>query len=467
MSEGRVFDAWSLPGDAGVPDEPPRHFDAGPIRVRYPAGEAAWVSSVTEVLRGAAAGLRSRSVREIAALLGRVGARFLDVEDPLRARALQLLPATSGLSAEMAAAVLDGMASDWTPEGMARVVAADFPDPRVLDAFVEAGGGRLRALGPELCIQIVSGSVPGVGATALLRSLLVKAPTFVKPGKGDIVLPVLLAEALREADEELGAALAVMYWPGGSLALEDAVLERADVVTAYGGDASVAALRARTPVTARFLAYHHRMSFGVVGRAGLDERHRVRVASEVAGAVAFFDQRGCVSPQVVYVEEGGDVTPAAFARDLAVALEALEAHLPGGDLDPSEASAVHQARGSAEVLAASGAGVEVHHGGAAPWTVVLDPDSALDVWCVGRLVRVRPVDDASDVPRLLSPLARHLQTVAVAGLGEETAALAEGLARVGVTRVTSFDAAPFPPPGWHHDGRGALEALVRWVDLEV
>lgn len=462
-----MFDAWSLPRDAGVPDAYPHHFDVGRFRVRYPAADVAWLGRVTGALRGAAGGLRRRSVRDVVALLGKVGARFLDFEDPLRARALAWLPATSGLSAEMAAAVLDGMASDWTPEGMGRVVAADFPDPRVLDGFVESGEGRVRALGPELCVQIVSGSVPGVGATALLRSLLVKAPTFVKPGKGDIVLPVLLGEALREADEELGAALAVMYWPGGSLALEDAVLERADVVTAYGGDASVGQLRARTPVTARFLAYHHRMSFGVVGRASLDTRHRVRVASEVAGAVAFFDQRGCVSPQVVYVEKGGEVTPADFARDLAVALGALEEHLPGGDLDSGEASALHQARGSAEILAASGAGVEVHHGGAAPWTVVLDPDAALDVYCVGRLVRVRPVDDASDVPPLLSPMARHLQTVAVSGLGEEMVALAEGLARVGVTRVTSFDAAPFPPPGWHHDGRGALETLVRWVDLEV
>ena len=46
------------------------------------------------------------------------------------------------------------------------------------------------------------------------------------------------------------------------------------------------------------------------------------------------------------------------------------------------------------------------------------------------------------------------------------APLAEALARAGATRIAPFDAAPFPPAGWRHDGRGPLEELVRWVDLE-
>ena len=191
-----------------------------------------------------------------------------------------------------------------------------------------------------------------------------------------------------------------------------------------------------------------------------------RTASEVAGSVAFFDQRGCVSPQVVYVLEGGEIDARGFASLLAEGLRTLEDHLPGGALDGLESSMVHQVRGTAELLAASGSGVEVHQGGDASWTVVFDPGEARLPYCVGRVVRVKPVPTWKRIVALLAPMAAHLQTVGVAGLGDQTEAVAEALARAGATRVTGFAEVPFPPPWWHHDGQGPLAALVRWVDLE-
>lgn len=463
----RTFQGWSLPDGAAVAAVPGPSFQAGEVRVRYPDVDAQWVRRTAEMLRDGREGLAVRPVRAIAAALGRVGARFLDATDPLRVAALDLLPETSGLSPEMAAAVLDGMASDWTEERFVRLLDAEFPDPGALDGFVTSGSRRVRAVGPRLCVQIVSGSVPGVGANALFRSLLVKGPTLLKPGRGDVVLSVLAANAIREEDPILGDAVGVVYFPGGTESLEDAALLAGDVVTVYGGDEVVRSLRARAPVTARFMAYHHRISFGVVGRDALVAEHVHQAVSEVAGAVAFFDQRGCVSPQVIYVEEGGPITPRAFARALAGALEVLEDHLPGGTLDPAEASARHQARGTAELMAASDMGVELHHGGEAGWAVIYDPAQAFAPSCVGRVVRVKPVADILHTPTLVAPFGSHLQSVGVAGCGERLAELAVALARAGVSRITGFDAMPFPPPDWHHDGQGPLRALAGWVDLEV
>jgi hypothetical protein len=449
---------------AGVPD---LGFDADGWDVRHLAPSPDWVSGLARRLKECRTELRRRSSRELAVLLGTVGARFLDPGDPIRARALAALPATSGLSSEMAAAVLDGMAYDWTPERLQEGVHADFPDAGVLDGFIGRGCRLVHAVGPELCLQVASGSVPGVGATALLRSLLVKGPTLVKPGRGDVVLPVLMAEALREADPLLGSAVAVVYWPGGRSDLERAAMKEADVVTAYGSDESVRALREQTPVHTRFVAYHHRVSLGIVGRAALAGEGRHRVASDVAGAVSFFDQRGCVSPQVLYVEDGGDVSPAGFAREVAAALERLEARLPMGGLEPHEAGAIHQLRGTVELEAATGSGAAIHHGGDRLWTVVYDPSPDLVLSCVGRVVRIKPIHDVGAVPALLSPFGDHLQTVAVAGVEAGLEALARALVSVGVSRITRFDAVPFPPPGWHHDGQGSLSALVRWADVEV
>ncbi len=465
-SRSKPFHAWALPAEVALPGGAELQFETGGLRVLYPDATVEWMRHVTDVLDGGREALLGRSAAEIARVLGRVGGRFLDPEDPVRRAAVELLPATSGLSPAMAEAVLDGMASDWTADRLEGMLVAELGGGEAVDGFVRTGHGQARAIGPRLCTQIVSGSVPGVGVTALLRSLVVKGPTLLKPGHGDVVLPVLFASALREEDPDLADATAVIYWAGGSEHLEDVALRAADVVTVYGDDDTIVSLRARSPATALFVPYHHRVSLAVVGRDALTPESVRRAACDAAGAVAFFDQRGCVSPQVVYVEEGGEVTPRRFAAELAGSLAELEKRLPGGTLDALEASTIHQLRGTAELRAASGDGVEVHHGGPAAWTVIYDPAPASAASCVGRVVRVKPVRDLLQVATLAAPFREHMQTAGVVGCGDRLEALANALARVGLTRVAPLSAVPFPPPWWHHDGQGPLGVLLRWVDLE-
>lgn len=476
-----AFDAFALPGQVTVDELALAGYREGSLEVRYVDASAAWIEQVAAGIGAARGRLSTRRASEIAGALGRVGARFVDPTDPMRSEALELLPVTSGLSPKMASAVLDGMAADWTEAPLLRLLTAELGGARALDGFVAGtpDGASLpgdrepasdlragtMAVGPRLCVQIVAGSVPGVGVTALIRSLLLKGPTLLKPGRGDVVLPVLFARALREADPELADALAVVYWPGGRGELEEAALAAADVVTAYGSDETVRALRARTPVTARFVSYHHRVSVGVVGRDALASPATLeRTAAEVAEAVAFFDQRGCVCPQTIFVEGPEDLA-STFAAAVADELDRLEEELPSGALDAAEASSLHQFRGAVEMMAAAG-DLEVRHGGASPWTVVLESGERMVGACPGRTVRLRVVGDVLEVPGLLTPISLHLQTVGVAGGVDAVEALAAELGMLGACRVVPFRAVPFPPPWWHHDGRGPLRDLVRWVDLE-
>jgi hypothetical protein len=301
--------------------------------------------------------------------------------------------------------------------------------------------------------------------------LVVKAPTLLKAGGGDGLLPALYARALAEVEASLAESLAVLYWPGESAAHLDAALAMADTVVVYGADDTVAAVRARVPVTTRLVEYHHRVSVGVVGREALSRATVTETAADVAAAVAMYDQRGCVSPQVVYVEEGGACSPRDFAERLASAMRAAEKRWPGGGLAVAEASRLHQARGTSEMMAAEHGG-GVHHGGMAAWTVTWEPRDFANVAnfasmpVSGRFIRVRPIRDASELPNALLPLATHLQTVGFAGLGNRVEALATALGRIGASRLAPFRAVPFPPPAWHHDGRGPLLDLVRWLDLE-
>jgi hypothetical protein len=409
--------------------------------------------------------LVNRPVGEIVEVIGRVAERLLDPADELRVTAERALPVLTHYSPAMVHRVLDSMAADWRAEPLRELLRAEFGDPRVLDGFRPAprGDGRHAAFGPRLAAQFFSGNVPGVAVTALVRALLVKSASIGKTAMGEPLLAALFARGIAREDAELGACMAVTYWPGGDEEMERAALERADAVVVYGGADAVDSVRSRTPSSARFLGYGPKLSFGVVGRGRLSEERAANAACAAALDASTFDQQGCVSPHLFYVEEGGAVSPREWAALLAREMAAVERDLPRGPLAPSESSAIRQLRAQAEFAP----GVELHASAeGTAWTVVYDPDPAFAASCLNRVVRVKPVPDLSRIPALVERVAPVLQTVGVSADPEAAEALAEALGRLGASRVAPLGRMAWPPPAWHHDGRPPLRALVRWCDLE-
>lgn len=408
-------------------------------------------------------------VERILKAVDRVARRLRDPMDPLRLEALTAVRGQAGYSLAMATRVLDGMSRDWARSRLEALLQAEFPDPGVLDGFCPGpGGSRVRARGYPLVFHLGAGSVPGVTATSMIRALLVKSASLVRPGRGDVALPVLLARALGQVDPDVGQALAVAYWPESQGPLTLGALRGSELVVVYGGDDTLAWVRSRTPATTALQGYRHRLGVGVVGPGALSGNGPARAAARnAAEAVALFDQRGCVSPHLFLVAEGGAVAPGEWARLLASALEALERTLPSGPLTGEEGAALQQSRGGAEVEESLGRGFVLHGGEEAPWTVHFTPDPSLEVSCLNRVVRVIPVDGLEGVPRLLKPWERHLQTVGVEGLGEEEEGFLDALAALGVSRITPLASVPWPPAWWHHDGAGPLRALIRWTDREA
>ena len=468
-----IFDACRLPSFSSGPSTapPPLVWEtvdvSDGVAVRYPAWPGDAAERLLGVLMEAGARLAEMPVRALVISIGRVADRFLNPSDPLRRQAIELLVPTAGVSEEMASEILTGMARDWTAERLTELLRRELGDSGVLDGFRRVDEGRrIRATGPLLTFHVGAGTVPGVSVTSMIRALLVKSAVLLKPGLGDVVLPVLFADALAAEAPELSDAVAVTYWPGGSSPLEGLALQRAGAVVAYGGDEGVASLRARTPVTARFIAYHHRFSVGLVGREALTRARAPVVAGMAARAVSMFDQRGCVSPHAIYVEDGGAVDPGEWAALLASAMAEIEVEIPAGYLTAADASAVHQTRGSAELREASGSGVRMFRADESFWTVILEDEMRFTPSCLNRVVSVVPTPDLGCVAGSLREVGRYLQTVAVECAEDRLPTLAEALCRAGATRITSFERAPWPPPWWHHDGASVLSGLIRWIDIE-
>lgn len=446
-------------------------------------------------LRQTRTSLLEREALSLTGTLGEAGARFLDPEDPLTREALDRVAEEAGYSSAMARRVVAGMARDWTRDRLTGLLFREFGDPEVLDRFTAPGPltapdgstsrdrssaphgssapgrssaedgweRRVRAMGDGVAVHIGSGSVPGVSATSLVRSLLVKTPVLVKPGGGDRALTRLLHQAVAEVDPALAESVAVAYWPGGSREVERAALEGADRVVVYGSDLTAASIREATPVTTPVVVYHHRISVAVVGPGALEAERVDATARALAWAGCTFDQRGCVSPHRVLVlgslQDTRDLG-AAVARAMRTETEAA----PPGDPDPREQAALQQLRGEVELRAAAGEDVAIWKDAGTGWTVVVDPEPPRGLSGTVRTLTLIPVASSAEMGRVLAPLASHLQSAGTAGLGPREAEVAEILARAGVTRMAPLEDLPFPPAWWLHDGKGPLRALVHWAE---
>lgn len=466
-----AFDAFHLSASPG--DDPDEWLvrEAAGARWRVPRMRPGLLADIAVRLRDQRYDvLLNRPVASIIDAIDAAAARLADPDDPLRRAADALLPAVTGYARPMIDRILDRMLADWRAPALRRLLDAELRDPAALDRFVAdpVRGSRVHAAGPELVVHVLAGNVPGVAVTSLIRALLVKSASLAKTGRREPILAPLFARALQQVDPDLAACIAVTWWPGADTGLTRAALRAADAVLVYGGDAAVNAARAHARPEAVVLEHGPRVSFGFVAREALaSDALAARTAADVAEATALFDQQGCVSPQLVYVEQGGALDARAFARLAAAALDSLRDRLPRATLSPDEAAAIHRIRASTEFRAIGGHDVDVFGSLDTAATVLYEADPAFAGSPLNRVLRVKPLADLDDLPARLRPVGRLLQTAGFAGPPDRIAALAPRLTAAGVTRIAPFRDMPFPPPFWHHDGRGPLAELLRWTDLEI
>ncbi len=445
------------------------------------------------VKRNRAQWLAHRKTQELVELVAFAAERWLAPEDKFRRLALQLAPAETGFGPATIARGLDAFFRKLSVENLGGVIAQDLGDARRLDEFAaplpELRAGRMAlARGPDLIAHIAAGNLPDSALTSMVLGLLVRSAQFVKCARGASVLPRLFAHSLADLEPKIGGCIELAVWPGGAGEIEDALFAEADCVTAQGSDATIASIRQRIPRRSRFIGHGHKLSFGFVGAEMLSSFMGRKTAERAAADVTAWNQLGCLSPHVVYVEERGALAPEGFAEQLAKALAEREQSEPRGVLPVEEAALIAGRRSVHEMRAARfaatrdeavtvprGAFFEAPGGatqvwaseGSTAWTVVYEADARFHTSCLNRFVYVKPCRDLAEALHHADPQREHVSTVGLGVTEGRMAELAVQLARWGVPRVCPLGRMQEPPLGWRHDGRPALGELVTWTDLET
>ncbi|MBP3951925.1 acyl-CoA reductase [Halalkalibacter suaedae] len=418
--------------------------------------------------------LKTLKTNDVIAIMDQAVQKWLDPQYELRQLAERWLPVITGYDREMIRLYINRYLRQFRKEKLQRMIDEDFPNPLILDEFrPRKSGGLYRAYGPEVMTHIFSGNVPILPLWSLTAGILLKSATFGKVSSSEPLFPVLFAKTLQEIDPDLAEAIAIVSWKGGEDALEKLSFSQSNAVIAYGGKEAIERIKEKVPSDVTFHAHGHKVSFGMLASECLAATKVWRTAKLAAHDVSWFDQQGCLSPHVFFVERGGKYGPREFAEMLANEMGNFQSMHPRATLTEEEQHAIVSQRSVLEFESYESEKVNlIKSEGNTAWTVVyrelttntteeLFPFSPLN-----RFITVIPVDNMLEVKQYIKGMTGYIQSVGVGCAPQHLTSIISMLGDAGVNRICAVGSMPQPQPGWHHDGRFHLADLVRFCDVE-
>ncbi len=190
-----------------------------------------------------------------------------------------------------------------------------------------------------------------------------------------------------------------------------------------------------------------------------------KVAATLAAKDAsLYNQRGCLSPHAIYVNEQTEGDGMQFAELLADAMDTFSQSNPPTPLNLSEAGAVRNLRETTRFSAANSTDHALWESpNRQDWTVIYESSPQLKLSCLNRCIYVKPLPDPLS-KKTLGPEAQHLSTIAIHPFD---LAHAESLSTLPAHRICPLGKSQQPTLFWHHDGFAPLASLVRWKDVEL
>jgi hypothetical protein len=318
-----------------------------------------------------------------------------------------------------------------------------------LDAapYVESISGGGTSLRGGVALAILPGNILGPAIACAYCAALAGSSLILKSSQHERRLAQILVEQFDELGSPLRGSLTADYWPGGDDDIEQALFARIDRVIVFGRDETVASVASRVPKGLRVIAYGDSASVAFVA-LDADVAKAARAAS---WDVAMFDQRGCMSPQTIYVE--GDAPRAIlFAQALAFALGERERDLPRARPDDAEkialADVVRRLQGAALEPSTHALG-SMHLGqpvdGVPSFVVSVEGYSQPTCVGFGRVVVVKPCPSVAAAGEAASMLGARLETLGIAG---EHALADPALAGAGARRICALGSMQTPPFGY-------------------
>jgi hypothetical protein len=424
--------------------------------------------------------LRTHDIPAVLDVIDKVNALWMNPAYQGRKIARDVLPTVTGFSIEMI--------ETWGFDYFFDIIKKDnLPlagklQPNNFREFSPCGDGLVKAYGkphishsnyePEIIGHICAGNILGLAAFEIVMDKLVDAATWVKVPSEEPVFGALYAKSIEEVDSLLAHTIAVLPFSSEDTMVQEFLFSQSNLVRTTGGE------RARKNLTELAekhkvpLAGHwHKFSFITIAREYLNKAQARNIAELASLDVCAWDQQGCFSPQEIYVETGGEVSPKEFAGLLAVEMERTTQALPKG----TNSGKMQVLDGYYQYFTKETMGepVKIFPSKAHQWLVIYDESNPnCEPSQLFRVIRVKPVADIMDIPEKVRPLGSFLQTVGVAIPQNRLIAFADAMGQAGATNIRTISGMTLQKAWEPWDGRFPLQELfehdaIHWVSIDT
>jgi hypothetical protein len=179
---------------------------------------------------------------------------------------------------------------------------------------------RVRAFGSRV-LHIPAGNGGLVSAVTILRSVITRSDVIIKAPSNDPLTAIAIARTLADVapNHPITKHLAVGYWKGGDLAVEEELYQPRHIekIVAWGGLASVKHVTRYIQPGLELIALDPKRSATIIGaEAFVDEPTMREVARRAAVDIGVANQEGCANARVIYTLSGTDDDGLAKANRL-------------------------------------------------------------------------------------------------------------------------------------------------------
>jgi hypothetical protein len=248
---------------------------------------------------------------EIIDFLVLTGEKIRDPKNEFMAECIDRMCSTHVLPREVVGAQAMHAAAYLDRRRLMAEVEQNFPDPRVLDAWVPKADftGRksfVRAFAPRL-IHVLPGNSPGVAVKSIAQGAMVKAINLFKMSSSDPFTMVAILRIMAEIDpgHPIVRSMSAAYWRGGDDAVER-VLYRPqffDKIVAWGGGDAINNVVKYLGPGLQLVSFDPKTSISMVGREALaDDAILDLVADLTSMDVMTLNQEACVASRYQFVE---------------------------------------------------------------------------------------------------------------------------------------------------------------------
>jgi len=189
-------------------------------------------------------------------------------------------------------------------------VGLDYLNGWVTHELLDGRELRVRAFGSRV-LHIPAGNGGLVSAVTILRSVITRSDMIIKAPSNDPLTAVAIARTLADIapGHPLTKHLAVAYWKGGDVAVEEALYrpEHVEKIVAWGGLAAVKHVTRYIRPGLELITLDPKRSATIIGsEAFADESTMREVARRAAADIGVANQEGCANARVIYVLSGTD-----------------------------------------------------------------------------------------------------------------------------------------------------------------